>query len=338
MPAEWEPHEATWLTWPRKGGVSFPEFGADIEKCWLDIAGLLCQHEKVRINVFDEDHEAEVRDALAKGRLGVFLDKQIHLHRFPAYEPWCRDHGPIFLVRDEEPCVAVVDWKYNAWGGKYPPFDLDDDVPRLVAEHFGMPLFTPDIVLEGGSIDVNGRGSLLTTSSCLLNPNRNPSLSQKEIERVLCDYLGVTQVLWLGEGIAGDDTDGHVDDIARFVSQGTIVTSVSSEPSDPNFQPLMDNYEKLLYMKDERGKPFRICTLPMPDPIESNGHPLPASYANFYVANNVVLVPTFECTNDREALLTLKELFPGRRVEGVDARALIQGLGAIHCVTQQQPG
>ena len=337
MPAEWERHAATWLSWPRREGISFPDRFDAIPKYWVHMTELLSESEEVRINVFDEHHEAEVKEYLIKGGLEKKLNRKIFLHRFSAYEPWCRDHGPIFLVKEEAPQLAVVDWGYNAWGDKYPPYDLDDVVPQHVANYLNAPLFQPKIILEGGSIDVNGKGTLLTTTSCLLNPNRNPKLSQSDIEDYLKAYLGVNQIVWLGEGIVGDDTDGHVDDITRFVSPTTIVTCLTDDPQDPNFEPLIENYRRLLEIKDEKGKAFRVCSLPMPTAVVHEGQTLPASYANFYIANKVVLVPIYGCENDSEALLTLRELFPTRKVHGIDCRDLIWGLGAFHCVTQQQP-
>jgi len=337
MPAEWEPHAATWLSWPRKDGISFPDKFEPVPRFWVDMCRLLSPGEEVHINCFDPAHRDEILGHLAAGGLKQAVGTRIFLHDFPAYEPWCRDHGPIFVTRPEPPGIAVVDWGYNAWGGKYPPYDKDDAVPQHVAELLGLPLFEPAMILEGGSIEVNGLGCLLTTTSCLLNPNRNPSMSQDDIEKMIRDYLGVTKILWIGDGIAGDDTDGHVDDITRFVGPGTLVTCVEDNPDDPNFEPLMANYEKLLGMTDQDGNPFRVCTLPMPAPIEHGGQRLPASYANFYIGNDVVIVPVFGDANDGEALLTLRELFPSRRVEGIDSRDLVWGLGAFHCVTQQQP-
>lgn len=337
MPAEWERHASTWLTWPRREGISFPDRFDMIPKYWVHMTELLSDGEEVHINVFDKAHEVEVKEFLIKGGLEKKLNRKIFLHQFPAYEPWCRDHGPIFLVKEKDPQLAVVDWNYNAWGNKYPPYDLDDVVPERIANYLEVPLFRPNIILEGGSIDVNGQGILLTTTSCLLNSNRNPKLSQSEIEEYLKAYFGVTQVVWLGEGIVGDDTDGHVDDITRFVSPTTLVTCITDDPQDPNFEPLIENYRRLLELKDESGKAFRVCSLPMPEPVIYEKQTLPASYANFYIGNEVVLVPIYGCENDSEALLTLRELFPHRKVHGIDCRDLIWGLGAFHCVTQQQP-
>lgn len=337
MPAEWEPHEATWLTFPRRDGISFPDRFDPIPDYWLRMAELLSPGEQVHINVFDSAHESEVRECLDRSRL---LDRnRVHLHRFPAYEPWCRDHGPIFVVRDLPGGTeaAVVDWRYNAWGGKYPPYDLDDDVPKHVARYCNLPLFEPGIVLEGGSVDVNGRGTLLTTEQCLLHPNRNGGLSRDCVERLLCDYLGVRHILWLGDGIAGDDTDGHIDDLARFVDAGTVVTVVEQDSADENFRPLQENWRRLQFMRDQDDRPLRIVALPMPRPLYYGDQRLPASYANFYVANQVVLLPTFHDPADANARTTLQELFPDRQVIGIPAVDLVWGLGTFHCVTQQQP-
>ena len=279
--------------------------------------------------------------------VGTFLNsllegtplERVRFHHFPAYEPWCRDHGPIFLVRDEQGQRqrAVVDWNYNAWGGKYPPFDLDDAVPQHVARLRQLPLFSPGIILEGGSIEVNGNGVVLTTTSCLLNPNRNPQLGQGQVEKYLCDYLGVGRVLWLTEGIVGDDTDGHIDDLARFLNPTTIAAVVEHDTSDPNYPILRENLQRLRLMRDTAGRSFRIVELPMPAPVEYEGQRLPASYANFYIANGMVLVPTFRDKRDHVALETLQREFPDRQVIGIDSTELIWGLGSFHCITQQEP-
>jgi agmatine deiminase len=257
------------------------------------------------------------------------------LHRIPTDEPWCRDHGPTFVVRDAE--LAVVDWRYNAWGGKYPPYDHDDAVPARVAALLGVRAFHPGIVLEGGSVDVNGRGTLLTTESCLLNPNRNPALGRADIEEYLREYLSAPHVVWLGEGIVGDDTDGHVDDLTRFVGPRAVVTVVEADPADANHRPLQENLRRLRAARDQDGRPLEILALPMPGVVECEGQRLPASYANFYVGNEVVLVPTFAHANDGTALEVLARCFPGRRILGIESTALVWGLGAFHCATQQQP-
>jgi agmatine deiminase len=336
MPAEWEPHAATWFTWPRPNGISFPDKYDTVPPVYAELIRHLVQVEEVNINVWNAAMEEGVRELLTRHQTP--LDR-VRFHHFPAYEPWCRDHGPVFLVRERDGRRqrAVVDWGYNAWGGKYPPFDLDDAVPQHVARLRGLPLFSPGIVMEGGSIDLNGRGTLLTTESCLLNPNRNPHLNKSQIEQFLRDYLGVTHFLWLGDGIVGDDTDGHIDDLARFVNPATVVTVVEEDPTDENYQPLRENLRRLHTLRDQDGQPLRVVELPMPGVVEHAGQRLPASYANFYIANSLVLVPTFRRPNDRKALDILQQQFPDRRVVGVDSTELIWGLGSFHCITQQEP-
>ena len=233
--------------------------------------------------------------------------------------------------------MVVLDWDYNAWGWKYPPFDSDDVVPTRVAEILGLPVYSPGMVLEGGSIDVNGQGTLLTTKSCLLNPNRNPDLSQEYIEKNLREFLGVKKILWLGDGIEGDDTDGHIDDLTRFVGPSSVVTVVEEDENDSNYEPLRANLDLLRTMEIEDGTPLEIHTLPMPSKIVRDGQRLPASYANFYIGNRVVLLPTFSDSNDRWAVAVLEKAFPGRAIVPIDCRELIWGLGAFHCLTQQQP-
>ncbi len=291
----------------------------------------LIESEQVCINVCNGAHEAEARAVLNGLRM-----ERVTFYRIPTNEPWCRDHGPIFLTRDVDPRLAIVDWDYNAWGGKYPPCDLDEVVPTRVAQFLHAPVFYPRMILEGGSIEVNGAGALLTTESCLLNPNRNPRLGRAEIEQRLRDYFGVREILWLAEGIDGDDTDGHIDDLARFVSESTVVTVVEENRDDENYRPLQQNLARLRQMKVEQGE-IEIVTLPMPKKIVREGQRLPASYANFYIANSCVLLPTFADPNDETALSALQKLFPDRRVIGIDCRELIWGLGTFHCLTQQQP-
>ncbi|MGH8102055.1 MAG: agmatine deiminase family protein, partial [Chthoniobacterales bacterium] len=291
-----------------------------------DMVAALVESEPVCINVGNGAHEAEVRAILKDVDLG-----RITFYRIPTNEPWCRDHGPIFLTRAVDPKLAVTDWDYNAWGNKYPPFDLDEVAPTRVAEILKTPVFYPKMILEGGSIEVNGNGTLLTSESCLLNKNRNPQLNREEIEQRLRDFLGVREILWLGPGIAGDDTDGHVDDLARFVSEKTVVTVVEENRDDENFEPLQENLVRLREMK------LDLETLPMPKKMEREGIRLPASYANFYIANTRVLVPAFADPADEIALSILRDLFPNRRVIGIDCRELIWGLGTFHCLTQQQP-
>jgi agmatine deiminase len=338
MPAEWEPHEATWLSWPRREGISFPaSFDRVLPALRAMVEALVnnrqsgSDSEPVCINVCNGAHEAEAREALKDVDL-----TRVSFYRIPTNEPWCRDHGPIFLTRDTDPKLAVVDWDYNAWGNKYPPFDLDEVVPTRVAETFKLPVFYPRMILEGGAIDVNGAGALLTPESCLFNKNRNPNLGRDVIEKRLRDFLGVREILWLGPGIAGDDTDGHIDDIARFVSERTVVTVVEEDRGDENFESLQENLARLGNMK-ANGAKIDIITLPMPKKIVREGLRLPASYANFYIANTCILVPTFADPADESALSILQKCFPDRRVIGIDCRELIWGLGTFHCLTQQQP-
>jgi agmatine deiminase len=339
MPAEWEPHAATWLSWPRREGISFPDSFDRVLPALRAMVEALIQSEQVCINVCNGARESEARDVLR----GLPTER-ISFYRIPTNEPWCRDHGPVFLARDLDPKLAIVDWDYNAWGNKYPPFDLDEVVPTRLAEILNVPVFYPRMILEGGAIDVNGAGTLLTTESCLLNPNRNPNLRREEIEQRLRDFLGVREILWLGDGIAGDDTDGHIDDLARFVSERTVVTVVEDDPHDENYAPLQENLGRLREMKiggrnsdSRREHGIDIVTLPMPKKIVREGLRLPASYANFYIANTYVLVPTFADSADEVALSILRECFPHRRVIGLDCRELIWGLGTFHCLTQQQP-
>ena len=331
MPAEWESHSATWLSWPRREGISFPESFDRVLPALRAMVEALIESEKVCINVCDGAHETEAQSVLR----GLPMER-ITFYRIPTNEPWCRDHGPIFLTRNRDPKLAVVDWDYNAWGNKYPPFNHDEVVPTRVAEILNVPVFYPHMILEGGSIDVNGADALLTTESCLLNKNRNPNLSRDQIEERLRDYLGVRDIFWLGEGIAGDDTDGHIDDLARFVSAQTVVAVVEEDRDDENYEPLQRNLTRLRQMKIGKDK-IEIVTLPMPKKIVREGVRLPASYANFYIANSCVLVPTFDDSAEAVALSILRECFPTRRVVGINCRELIWGLGAFHCLTQQQP-
>jgi agmatine deiminase len=335
MPAEWEPHEATWLSWPHKE-ASWPGAFERVPGIFVEITKHLSDSELVRINVADEDFADRVRSLLRRG--GVNLDA-VRFHFNPTDDAWVRDHGPIYVVRDRggKRERGIIDWGYNAWGNKYPPYDQDDVVPSRIAAETGETLFKPDIVMEGGSLDVNGRGTLITTEACLLNPNRNPQLNRAQIEGYLRDYLGVGHILWLGDGIAGDDTDGHIDDLTRFVSPDAVVTVIEDDRQDENYEVLQENYERLLKMKNEAGNSLRVIELPMPGPVYFENQRLPASYANFYIANRSVLVPTYRHENDERACAILQDVFSDRKVIGIDCVELIWGLGSIHCVTQQQP-
>jgi agmatine deiminase len=330
MPAEFEPHEATWLAWPHNP-ETWPGRLRFIPPIWIQMIKPLHVHETVHVCVNDATMEAEVQVILKRHDIG----RNVVLHQIPTNDAWARDHNGIFVQRDKN--LMIVDFIFNSWGKKYGPWDLDDVVPQHVAKYLKIPCLEPGIVLEGGSIDANGKGTLLTTEQCLLNKNRNPHLKKEEIEQYLQDYLGVTNILWLGDGIIGDDTDGHVDDITRFVSPDTVVTAVEEDPADENYQPLQDNLRRLQSMRDQDGRPLKVTTIPMPGPVEYDGQRLPASYANFYIANGVVLVPTYNHANDERALDALQRLFPARRVVGINSVEMVWGLGAIHCVTQQQP-
>jgi agmatine deiminase len=352
MPPEWAPHRATWLSWPHRES-SWPGKFEPVPGVFVEIVKRLVPGEEVHIAVGGEALEDQVRRLLAEAGIASVAVRgpgarpvprassgaRVFLHDFPTNDAWCRDHGPIFVHREVNGCreEAIVDWDYNAWGGKYPPFEDDDRLPSRIGERFGIRVFHPGIVLEGGSIEVNGRGTLLTTEACLLNPNRNPTLSREAIERYLRDYLGVTQILWLGEGIEGDDTDGHVDDLARFVDPETVVTVVEDDPSDPNHEPLRENLARLRAMRDPAGRPFRVIPLPMPPALYHEGQRLPASYANFYIANEVVLLPAYGAPSDEEARRILQACFPDRQVVPIGSRDLVWGLGSFHCVTQQWP-
>jgi agmatine deiminase len=333
MPAEWHPHASTWLTWP-KDPVTWPDRVPQVQEIYLAFIAALTPHERVDLLVDDAAVEAEVR---ARCRARGIDDAALTCHHVPTADSWIRDYGPNFLL-DDEGHLAFNHWGFNAWGGKYEALLRDADVPRRLEVLKAVRRFEPGIILEGGSIDVDGHGTVLTTEQCLLNPNRNPGRSRADIERFLREFLGTRQVIWLGEGIAGDDTDGHVDDITRFVAPDTIVTVVEEDPSDPNHAPLADNLRRLQHARDAAGRPYRIVTLPMPGPVvDDQSERLPASYANFYIANDVVLLPVYGHPNDQRAVETLAPLFPRRRVVPIDCEPLVWGMGSIHCVTQQQP-
>ncbi|MEQ8820357.1 MAG: agmatine deiminase family protein [Sumerlaeia bacterium] len=336
MPAEWEPHRGTWLSWPHKAD-SWPGKFETIPPVYAEIVRALAHHEEVHINVVSD---AMQRQAEAILRDSGALLPTVFFHLNPTDDAWARDHGPIFVVKDEAPgrrSLAVTDWNFNSWGGKYPPFDQDNKVPGRIARAFDYPHFAPGIVLEGGSIDVNGAGTVLTTEQCLLNENRNPHLSREQIERYLKDYLGLRHVIWLGDGIVGDDTDGHIDDLSRFVGPRTVVTVVEDNPADENYDLLQHNLGRLKTATDQDGHPLNVIQLPMPAPVYCEGHRLPASYANFYIANGVVLMPSYRCDQDAVAQSILQSCFPDRTVVGIDCTDLVWGLGAIHCISQQHP-
>lgn len=338
FPPEWHPHRATWFSWPRPEGISFPDKYHTVPENLARIFREITPREQVHINVPNGNYEYLVKEQL-KGH-GCPI-RNIFFHHIKTNESWCRDHGPAFVLKKGKggrKQAAIVDWGFNAWGGKYPPYDDDDAVPTKIAEELKLPVFYPGIVMEGGAVEFNGAGTVMTTTSCLLNKNRNPHLSKARIERYLCDFYGQRHVVWLGEGIVGDDTDGHVDDLARFISADTIVTAAEDDPRDANFEILQDNLKRLTKLKDQDGQPFKIVQIPMPGVVEHDGQRLPATYVNFYFINGALLVPTFgNRRRDRKALAILQDHLPRHRVIGIDCTELIWGLGAIHCLSQQQP-
>jgi len=333
FPAEWAKHTATWLSWPHKE-ESWPGKIASIYKPYCEFIKIVAEGELVRINIANTDMEAFAKSELIKAGVDMY---QIEFHHFATNDAWCRDHGPAFLVNGEKGEKVIVDWGYNAWGNKYPPFDLDDVIPTKIGAHFDLQVYLPGIVMEGGSVDFNGAGTILTTTACLLNKNRNPHLNQDQIESYLKNYYAAEQILWLGDGIVGDDTDGHIDDITRFVNEDTVVTVVEDNEEDENYHLLQENLETLKTFRLLNGKPLNIVELPMPSPVVYDGQRLPASYANFYIANAAVVVPTYRDKNDEKALAILQQCFPDRKVVGIDSTDIIWGLGSFHCLSQQEP-
>lgn len=333
FPAEFAKHTATWLSWPHKE-ASWPGKIETIYPHYAEFIKRVAEGEKVNINIANEAMMEKATRYINEA--GADLT-QIQFFIHPTNDAWCRDHGPAFLINPLEKKKMIVDWGYNAWGGKYPPFDLDDVIPTLIAKHYGIPVVEPGIVMEGGSVEFNGKGTLLTTRSCLLNENRNPHLNQQQIEQYLISYYGVDHILWLGDGIIGDDTDGHIDDLTRFVSEDTVVTIVEENKNDENYHILQDNLKELKALRLENGKQINIVELPMPSPIIYEDQRLPASYANFYIANKYVVVPTFRDKNDDRALDILQSCFNDRKVIGIDSTDIIWGLGSFHCLSQQEP-
>ena len=334
FPAEFAKHSATWLSWPHKE-ASWPGKIEAIYPVYAEFIKRVAEGEMVNINVLDEAMKQKALGHIQNA--GADLSNiQLFIH--PTNDAWCRDHGPAFLINPAaEHKKIIVDWGYNAWGGKYPPFDLDDNIPTLVAQHYNIPVVYPGIVMEGGSVDFNGKGTVLTTTSCLLNPNRNPELNQREIEEYLHNFYGVENILWLGDGIIGDDTDGHIDDITRFVNEDTVVTVIEDDRQDENYVPLRENHKDLQKLRLQNGKPLNVIELPMPAAVVYEDMRLPASYANFYISNKYVIVPTFRDKNDDKALDILQKSFSNRKVIGLDSIDIIWGLGAFHCLSQQEP-
>lgn len=334
FPAEWHPHEATWITFPHndhswqgdKLSNMYPEYFALIKA--------ISQGEKVKINV---NHEA-LKDFILGELLTYKIDpQQVELFIRPTNDAWCRDHGPAFLIKNDSSERLLIDWGYNAWGGKYPPFDADDQIPQAIAQDLGIEFQSPGIIMEGGSVEFNGKGTVLTSRSCLLNPNRNPHLNQAQIENYLKAYYGVDQVLWVSDGIVGDDTDGHIDDTVRFVNENTVITMVEPNVEDENHAVLAQNLQELKEMRLLDGHALNIIEIPMPEAVVIDEFRAPGSYANFYICNAAVIVPIFDCPQDAVALDILSQLFTDRPVIGLSAREIIWGQGSFHCLTQQEP-
>jgi agmatine deiminase len=340
MPAEWEPQDAIWLSWPHKR-ASWPGQFRPIPGVFAGIVAQISRFQRVRINcaaaLQPRAKTLCARACAGLARAGADFAR-VTFHNHPTNDAWCRDHGPIFVKNDRTGEVAVTDWVHNSWGNKYPPHDLDNTIPPKIARALRLRRFVKNIVLEGGSIEVNGAGDLLTTEQCLLNKNRNPRLTRAQIEQTLRDYLGVTRVHWLAEGILGDDTDGHIDDLTRFHRPDALITAVEPNRRDPNHPILAANLARLRALRTPAGRPFEITELPLPRPFAFRGQRVPASYANFLIINNAVLVPNFrQPRRDAAANATLATCFPGRKIIPIDCYHLIWGLGTLHCISQQQP-
>jgi agmatine deiminase len=328
MPAEWEPQSAIWLAWPHNE-LTWPDgMLADVERAYVHIIRSLHTGQKIKLLVKDSDSEAKIR--LMLDRDGTALSQIVFVPVAPE-DSWIRDYGPTFVTNSKQQQLAMVKWRFNAWGDKYDDLIRDDRIPHELNKSLKLPVFEPGIVLEGGSIDVDGAGTVLTTEQCLLNKNRNPQLTREQIEDYLKEYLNISRVLWLAEGIAGDDTDGHIDDIARFADRETVICAFEDDPADENYELLKDNYERLVSFG------LNVVKLPMPGYIGDRHARLPASYANFYIGNKAVVVPVFGHSNDRLALEIIQKCFPSRHAVGVHATSMVHGLGTIHCCSQQEP-
>ena len=333
FPAEFAKHDAMWLSWPHKE-ESWPGKIASIYPSYTEFIKMVALTEKVCINVVDEKMKNSAIKMLHLA--GANMD-QVQFFMHPTNDAWCRDHGPSFLINKNTNSKAIIDWNINAWGGKYPPYDLDDVIPTKIAQALQLPFFNPGIIMEGGSVDFNGAGAVLTSKCCLLNPNRNPHLNQDQIEQYLMDYYGVDQVLWVSEGIVGDDTDGHIDDTVRFVNEDTVVTVVEENVLSENYDLLQQNLKELKAMRLLNGKALNVIELPMPADVIYEGQMLPASYANFYISNGHVIVPTYKCAQDDKAMQIIQSCFTDRQVVGIDSTDIIWGLGSFHCLSQQEP-
>lgn len=333
MPAEWRKHDAVWLAWPYDR-TTFPGRVEKVEKTYVEIISALHKGEKVNLLVLDKSMEQRAAKYLKENKTDM---PQVVFHIYDYADVWFRDYGPLFIVNDKKNDLAMVQWKFNAWGGKYEELLKDAYVPLMINEKLNIPFYSPDIFLEGGSIDVNGEGILITTKQCLLNDNRNKELSAEEIESFLKGFTGAEEVIWLEGGIAGDDTDGHIDDVARFVNSDTVLAAWEKDTNDINYEVLQKNFEILTNFTSRDGNKLKVVKLPMPSGVENKGQSLPASYANFYIGNSAVLVPVFNRHSDETALSIISDFSPGRRIVGIDCTNLVFGFGAIHCITQQQP-
>ena len=334
FPAEFAPHVATWLSWPHKE-ASWPGKIHTIFPYYCQFIKELTKGEKVCINVNDEVMKLFAISCLQKENIDL---SKIEFFFHPTNDAWCRDHGPAFLINPNAgQKKVIVDWNYNAWGNKYPPYELDDVIPTLIGKQLNLPVYYPGIIMEGGSVEFNGKGTILTSTACLLNPNRNPQLNQQQIEEYLINYYGANQILWVDEGIVGDDTDGHIDDTVRFVNEDTVITVIEENRNDENYKLLQRNLRQLKQMRFINGKQLNIIELLMPDKLIYEDQRLPCSYANFYIANKSIIVPTFRCNKDDKALQIIQQCFPDHDVIGIDSTEIIWGLGSFHCLSQQEP-
>jgi agmatine deiminase len=333
FPAEWHRHEATWLSFPINTDTWENRFER-IYPSYFELIKTISLSEKVRINANDESTIAIIQGLLDKYEID---SENVELYMHKTNDSWCRDHGPAFLINKNNEERLIIDWEYNAWGGKYPPYNDDNNIPKKIASALNLDYVSPGIVMEGGSVEFNGKGTVMTSKSCLLNKNRNPHLSQGQIEQNLMDFYGVEQVLWIEDGIVGDDTDGHIDDTVRFVSEDKVITMVESNSMDENHAVLAENLALLKKMRLTNGKQLNIVEIEMPKPVLDNGERLPASYANFCMTNKHVIVPTYRCKNDDKALSNLQSCFKDREVVGIDSTDIIWGLGSFHCLSQQEP-
>lgn len=334
FPPEWHPHFATWLTFPHNDASWQGSKRGEMFKNYMQLIKTISTKEKVCINANSVEIEQLILQLCLENEIDL---TQIEILVNPTNDAWCRDHGPAFLINPTTKQRLIVDWEYNAWGGKYPPFSDDNNLPQKIANYRNLPFVSPGIVMEGGSVEFNGAGTILTSKSCLLNQNRNPHLDQGQIEQYLCEFYGAEQILWVEDGIVGDDTDGHIDDTTRFINSNTVVTMVESNKNDENHKPLSDNLELLKTMRLANGKQLNIIELQMPTPVIVDGFRAPASYGNFLICNAGVLVPTFNLPTDQIAIDILSNAIKDRPIIGLDSSQIIWGQGSFHCLTQQEP-